>query len=76
MSNRQDKDNKENPVRITNPNQCPYCRKSLAMALPPYMRVEKDVGGTWQPSVGICRCNAEMYKFYVLDLCAKKNSGK
>ena len=63
-------------MRTTSPNRCPYCGKSLAMALPGYMRVEKCEDGVWRPSSGICRCDPEIYKFCVLDLCKKKNLGK
>jgi len=64
-------------MRKTSPMTCPYCGKSLPMCLPPYHRVEKDkVSGIWHPMGGICKCNEEAYKFYVLDLCDKKNSGK
>jgi len=63
-------------MRKNNPNVCPHCRRSLPMTLPGYMRVQKDASGIWRPIGGICRCNDEMYKFCVLDLCEKKNSGK
>jgi len=63
-------------MRKTSPNQCPYCNRSLPMTLPPYMRVSKGKNGIWRPMGGICRCDKEAYKFYVLDLCKKKNLGK
>lgn len=65
-------------MRKTSPNQCPYCNRSLPMALPPYMRVSKGKDGIWRPKSGICQCDKPAYKFFVTDLADLKNkkSGK
>jgi len=63
-------------MRKTSPNRCGNCNKSIPFTLPPYMRISKGEDGIWRPKSGICKCDPEMYKFCVLDLCKKKNSGK